>query len=273
MRDDPRRYPSRVLATDDQGAGTPPADPDPSRRVSSSSKRAATARRRAIVGGIAALVIAGGAVFLFTGGGEDGPGGFLGDIIDEGPETPDFAFEVRRVVPESTTATQSSELQREADAVAEEVKATLDELYFDGYVEADTWGDFGEIEALFDDEARDQAEADLDTLTLGTAGSETYTFVTPEEGTLVIDVLTDHGDRPVQALAFVKFRGVAEGDDGSFTEVRSDGSFFLRHTGGGWKIYAYRIDRDDRPGRAPAESGSATPSTAASSTDAAEAEG
>jgi hypothetical protein len=270
--DDPRRYPSRVLASEDHGAGTPPADPAPSRRVSSSSKRAATARRRAIVGGIAALVIAGGAVWLFTGGGSgDGPLGPLGDIIDSGPETPEFAFEVRRVVPESTTETRSSDLQREADDVADQVKATLDELYFDGFVETDTWGDFGEIEDLFDGEARAQAEADLDTLTLGTSGSETFTFVTPEGGSLVIDVLTDQGDRPVQALAFVKFRGVAEAEDGSLTEVRSDGSFFLHHVEGGWKIYAYRIERGDRPARAPSETGSATAS--ASPADDGEAEG
>ena len=260
VSDDLRRYPSRVLATEDPGAGTPSADPTSSRRVSSSSKRAATARRRAIVGGVAALVIAGGAVWLFTGGDGDGPLGPIKDIIDGGPETPAFAFEVRRVVPESTTETRSSDLQREANDVADQIKATLDELYFDGFVEADTWGDFGEIEELFDEEARAQAEADLDTLTLGTTGSETFTFLTPEEGTLVIDVLTDQSDRPVQALAFVKFRGVAEGDDGSFTDIRSEGSFFLRHAEGGWKIYAYRIDRGDRPGRAPAGSGSATAS-------------
>jgi len=219
-------------------------------------------RRRAIVGGIAALVIAGGGVLLFTGGGEDIIDAIPG--VDTGPETPEFAFEVRKVVPETTTETKSSSLKKEADAVGDDVKATLDELYFDGFVEADTWGDFGEVEGLFDETARDQAEADLDTLTLGASGSETFTFVTPDEGTLMIDVLTDEGDRPVQALAFVKFRATAEGDDGSFTEVRSAGSFFLRHASGGWKIYSYRVERADRPSEAPEASATATSSASAS---------
>lgn len=216
------------------------------------------------MGGIAALVIAGGGVLLFTGGGEDIIDALPG--VDTGPETPGFAFEVRKVVPETTTETKSSSLKKDAEAVADEVKGTLDALYFAGFVEADTWGDFGEIEGLFDETARDQAEADLDTLTLGPSGSETFTFVTPDEGTLVIDVLTDEGDRPVQALAFVKFRATAEGDDGSFSELRSTGSFFLRHAGGGWKIYSYRVERDDRPTDAPADS--ATPTATATSPEA-----
>jgi hypothetical protein len=260
VADHRRRYPSRDLATEDSGNG--PTEADPSRRVSSSSKRATTARRRAIVGGIAALAIAGGAVFLFSGGG-DGPGGVLGGIIpgDDGPETPDFTFEVKKVVPETTTETPSKQLKKEAEGVADEVKTTLDELYFDGYVESETWGDFGEIEELFEETARDKAETDLDTLTLGASGSETFAFVQPDDGTLVIDVLTDEGDRPVQALAFVKFRGTAEGEDGTYTEVRSTGSFFLRHADGGWKIYSYRVERADRPTHPP--EGSGTPSASA----------
>ncbi|HSL11731.1 MAG TPA: hypothetical protein VLA82_10505 [Actinomycetota bacterium] len=243
------------MATQDHGDGAGQGA-EPASRVSSSSKRAATARRRAIVGGVVAVLVAGGAAFLLTGG-EDGP---LGPVLpgDDGPETPAFAFTVRRVIPETTTTTKAADLKKEADDVAGRVKATLDELYFDGFVESDTWGDFGEIEGLFDGEARAQAETDLDTLTLGASGSETFSFVQPDEGTVAIDVLTDHADRPVQALAFVKFSAVAERDDGSFTQVRSTGSFFLRHTGGGWKIYSYRVERTDRPTDAPAATASAS---------------
>lgn len=252
------------MSSDDQTGR--PADPA-SRRVSSSSKRAAVARRRAIVGGLAALVIAGGAVLLFTGGDEILPDFVPG--VDQGPETPKFAFGVKRVVVETTTATKSSSLAKEAKAAAKDVKATLDELYFDGYVEHDAWGDFGEIEKLFAEDARAQAEADLDTLTLGEAGAEAYVFVEPDEGTLAIQVLADGADRPTQAIATVRFGGTAEGDDGAFTEVRSLGSYFLRADGGGWTIYAYRVDRTERP--ADGSSPSATSSASASPT--AEAEG
>jgi hypothetical protein len=261
VTDHPHRYPSRVLATD-PGNGPTQADPS-ARRASSSSKRASTARRRAIVGGLAALVIAGGAVWLFTGGGDgDGP---LGGILpgDDGPATPEFAFAVKKVAPQTTSETPSRDLEKEAKAVAGEVTSTLDELYFDGFVEHDTWGDFGEIEGLFDEQARGQAEADLDTLTLGASGAETYTFVQPDEGTVAIEILADQGDRAVQAIANVKFRGTAEADDGSFTEVKSTGSFFLRHGDGGWKIFSYRVERADKPTDAPS-SASATASASSS---------
>ena len=69
----------------------------------------------------------------------------------------------------------------------------------------DSWGDFGAIEELFDRKARAQAEADLDTLTLGIDAADTYEFVEPDHGQLAIDVLTGLSDKPAIALAFVKF--------------------------------------------------------------------
>lgn len=261
---DRRRYPSRGLSTEPETSRPSEANSTP-RRVSSSSKRAAVARRRAIVIAIAALVLAGAGVYLLTGGRDgDGLGGIIGD---PGPPTPEFAFELKRVVPETTSETPSRQLRNEAGEVADGVKSTLDELYYDGFVEHDTWGDFGEIEELFDGGARDQAEADLDTITLGASGSETYTFLRPARGTVVVDVLTDPADRPVLALASVRFVGTAEAEDGTFTSVRSSGSFFLRHVEGGWKIYAYRVERDDRSAKGPSASGSATATASATASE------
>ena len=120
-----------------------------------------------------------------------------------------------------------------------------------GFVEPDTWGDFGAIEGLFDKEALETAEADLDTLTLGETAGDTYTFVQPDKGVLVIDVLTDQGDKPVEALADALFVATAEADDGTFTKVMSSGSFFLHRIDGDWKIYAYEVERNDKPTQAP----------------------
>jgi len=217
------------------------------------------------VGGVVALLVAGGAVALFTGGDDGGPFIDLPGLGNDEPETPEFAFEVRKVVPETTSATKAKELIDPARKVADQVKAVLDTLYVQGFVEPDAWGDFGAIEQTFDDDARAQAETDLDALTLGAAGAETYSFLQPERGVLVVDVLTDEGDAPVQALAFASFTGLAEGPDGAFTQIQSKASFFLHKVDGEWRIYSYRVDRKDRPAEAPATSTPAgSPSEAAS---------
>ena len=216
------------------------------------------------MGGVLALVVAGGAVALLSGGDD----GILGDLpipgVDEGPETPDFAFEVRRVVPQTTTETPGSKVKKDAADAGDDVKATLDALYVGGFVEPDSWGDFGAIEELFDKEALDRAEADLDTLTLGETAGDTYSFVQPDKGVLVIDVLTDQGDKPVQALASALFVATAEADDGTFTKVMSTGSYFLHRIDGDWKIYAYEVERSDKRTEAP---GSESASTSGSPTD------
>lgn len=217
------------------------------------------------MGGVVALLVAGGAVALLTGGDDGGPLIDLPGLGNDEPETPEFAFEVRKVVPETTSATKAKELINPARKVADQVKAVLDTLYVQGFVEPDTWGDFGAIEQTFDDDARAQAEADLDALTLGTAGAETYSFLQPERGVLVVDVLTDEGDAPVQALAFASFSGLAEGPEGAFTLIQSKASFFFRKVDGEWRIYSYRVDRKDKPTEAPATSTpTGSPSEAAS---------
>ena len=210
------------------------------------------------MGGAVALLVAGGAVALFTGGDDGGPLIDLPVLGNDDPETPEFAFEVRKVVPETTSETKAKELIDTARKVADQVKVVLDTLYLQGYVEPDTWGDFGSIEGTFDEAARQQARADLDAITLGAAGAETYSFLQPERGTLVVDVLTDEGDAPVQALAFATFSGLAEGPEGTFTEIQSKASFFLHKVDGEWRIYSYRVKRKDRPAQAPA---TATPSS------------
>ena len=56
--------------------------------------------------------------------------------------------------------------------------------------------------------------------------------------------------------AEVQFLADAQGKDNTTTEITSTGSFFLRQVDGVWKIYAYRVDRDDQAGAAPSPSGS-----------------
>jgi len=243
------------LATPQTTEG-PPA-PAPSRSAAA-AKRSATARRRAIVGAVVALLVAGGAAILFTGGGDEILEALPG--VEPSRPTPEFAFEVKKVVPETTTSTLPRDVAKDVEAIADDVRSTLDALYVGGFVDPDAWGDFGAIEGLFDGAARSQAEGDLDTLTLGAGAGDAYDFVQPEGGVLVIDVLTDAKDAPVLALAAVKFVATAEGTDGSFTQVRSAGTFFLRRDGRDWTITSWRVDRSDRPTEAPT---SASPSPAA----------
>jgi hypothetical protein len=240
-------------------------------RATASSARSTTTRRRIVVGALVTLLAAGGIGVLLAGGADGG--GILpnlpviGDDVDDERPTPAFAFTLRKTVPQRTSSTKIEDLVGPAEKAAKQVKATLDGLYVAGFVEPDSWGDFGSIRDAFDAEARDRAEADLDTLTLGSDGAARYDYVEPERGTLVVYVLTDRRDSPVQALAVVTFIGAAEGPDGTYARVRSKGSYFLRKTDGVWAIYSYRVQRTDRPTEAPeasASPGSASPTVEAS---------
>lgn len=212
------------------------------------------------MGALVTLLVAGGIAVVLAGG-TDGDGilpnlPLIGDDVDDERPTPAFAFTLRKTVPQRTSSTKIEDLVGPAQKAAKQVKATLDGLYVAGFVEPDTWGDFGPIEEAFDAEARDRAQADLDTLTLGTDGAARYEYVEPEKGTLMVYVLIDERDAPVQALALVNFIGAAEGPDSTYARVRSKGSYFLRKTDGVWAIYSYRVQRADRPTEAPDASAS-----------------
>jgi hypothetical protein len=200
-------------------------------------RKAARWQRIAAVAAVVALAVVAGLLLL---GGDDGViPGFGGD----GPDG--YRFELRRVSASTFGDSRREKVQAVAEDAAGNVKETLDQLYLVAFVDPDSWGDYDEAFALFDAPAAASAEQDVDVLTLGSDASEEYDRLRPATGTVAIVVLTDARDRPVSAIATVDFRADAELKDGTSTSVRSEGSYFLHPGGDGWRIYAYRITRDE----------------------------
>jgi hypothetical protein len=209
------------------------------------ARRATAWRRGAAVAGVVALAAV--AAFLLLGG--DVPG-----IDGERAGPGEFSFVLKKVKAAPTSNTPPADLQDEAELAGADVKATMDELYFFAYVDSDSWGDYGSAYDLFDDTASTRAEKDTDVLTLGSTANELYRAVTPRPATIRIVVLTDRKDAPASAVAQVFFRADADLKDGSSSVLTSSGSFFLRKAEGGWRIYAYRVDRDEQPAERPSPS-------------------
>jgi hypothetical protein len=190
-----------------------------------------------VVGVIALVVVAG---FLLLGGDDLLPGG------DGGTDAPgDFSFQLQQVGASTFSDTPAGELRTVARDAGDGVKATMDEFYFRAFVDAGSWGEYGDAFALFDRAAAARAEEDTDILTLGASAGEEYERLEPTLGTLTIVVLMDGNDRPVTAIAEVEFAADAELTDGSRTVVASSGSYFLRRAGDAWRIFAYRLTREE----------------------------
>ena len=210
-----------------------------------------------VIGGIVALAVIGGVAFLLT---RDG-GAFS---IFSGSGTLPVTFDVTKVSVETTTTTKTKAVMDAANGAADQVKTQLEALYFNAYVDPDTWGDPGELEDLFTEDALAKVKDDVATLTIGEHANDEYDFVTPTKGKLKVRVLTDAGDQPAQAIATVAFVARAEHDDRSFTRISSDGSYFFKRIDGEWKIFAFRVAKNEKVTEAPKPSASgsisATPS-------------
>lgn len=183
------------------------------------------------------VVVAG---FLLLGG--DVP--LIGDS-DHGASG--YSFDLNRVKASPISDTKAADLQDVAEDAGADVKATMDELYFQAFVDEGAWGDYGALYELFEGKAATNAERDTDALTLGATADEVYRSIEPTVGTLTVTVLTDGRDRPATAIAEVDFRAEAQRRDGSSTTVSSAGSFFLRPVDGEWRVFAYRLTRDEEP--------------------------
>lgn len=162
---------------------------------------------------------------------------------------PTTTFEFQEVqVRAQTTGKPGAGPGSDAERAAREVEFVMNTLYTVAFADQVHWGDYGDAWALFEAGTARQAQADVETLTLGAAASDLYETLTPEQGDsrLAIAVLTDARKSPVSAIAQVDFSAVAELIDGNVTAINSDGVYFLRRSGGEWLIYGYRTDRSER---------------------------
>jgi hypothetical protein len=216
-------------------------------RGADAARRRVIARRRAAVAlGVVTLLVIGG--FLLLGGDGSGPS-------DDGPQSP-FSFALGNVKALPITRTPPADLKDTARDAGVGIKATMDELYFRAFVDQSSWGDYGAAFALFDGRAASSAQTDAEILTLGLAANDDVEALDTPGGTLRISVLTDKKDAPVTAIAEVEFQANAQRKDGTSTQIVSLGSFFLRQVEGAWRIFAYRVDRDDQAAGGTTPSGS-----------------
>lgn len=183
---------------------------------------------------------------------------FGGDVslIDEPSGPGEFSFALGNVQASPITDTPPPQLKDIAREAGASIKETMDELYFRAFVDSSSWGDYAAAFELFEGEAAASAELDTEVLTLGPTANDDFEAMASPSGTLTIAVLTDKKDVPVTAVAEVQFLADAQRKDGTSTEISSSGSFFLRQVDGAWRIYAYRVDRDDQAAEEPSPTGS-----------------
>jgi hypothetical protein len=209
-------------------------------------RRAAARWRIAIAVAVVALLAIGG--FLLFGG--DVP------LIDEPSGPGEFSFDLGNVQASPITDTPPPQLKDIAREAGASIKETMDELYFRAFLDSSSWGDYAAAFELFEGEAAASAEVDTEVLTLGPTANDDFEAMASPSGTLTIAVLTDKKDVPVTAVADVQFLADAQRKDGTSTEISSSGSFFLRQVDGAWRIFAYRVDRDDQAAGEPSPTGS-----------------
>jgi hypothetical protein len=232
----------------DQPSAAEPARRSRTDRNGDAARRRATARWRAAIAVVVVALLAIGGFLVF--------GGNVPLIDDGSGARGGFGFDLMSVQASATSHTQLSQLRDTIQEAGTGVKATMDELYFRAFVDTGSWGDYDAAYELFDGQAAARAEVDAEVLTLGLTANDDYEALRPTTGTLSIAVLTDPKDVPTTAIAEVRFEADAERTDGTSAQISSNGSYFLHQVDGAWRIFAYRVDRDDRAVEEPSPTGS-----------------
>jgi hypothetical protein len=214
-----------------------------------------------IVGGIVAVVIAGIAIVLLVGGGS-GAGGLLpGGDGDDGPVTPEFAFQLDKVLAVPTRANVlPEELKPDAQPAADEVTVLMNTLFLEAFLDVDNWqtGTYDEIWSLFEAAAAAEAQAAAGTLTAGTGAGDAFGAIDPGYASLKAKVLLNHQDEPVSVVAVVTFRATGRGQDGApDVLMRSNGEYIFQRVDGEWRIVSFHVQRNDE------EQAAASPSPSA----------
>jgi hypothetical protein len=181
------------------------------------------------------LAVGAGAVWFF----------FLRDGL--GRSVPEFSFELRQVKGAAVGGPPPEETLQEG---GEAVRTTLDALYVAGFVDPGKWedGTFPEALEQFDEVAAQQAEDDLQFLTLGDEATEIRS-IDPALGTLSIRFLVDAEENLTAAVATTKFVADGQYRDGEPLSVRHGGAFYLRpEEDGRWLIVGYDVSGEVKPG-------------------------
>jgi LCP family protein required for cell wall assembly len=163
------------------------------------------------------------------------------------PSAPAFELSVR-VRDVHATGVESGVRPRDLRTPTRAIRSTMTELYSIGFVDSAAWqgGAFPSLFRLFAGDARRAAEQDLQRLTLGREARE-LDAVEPTNASVSIDFLADAAERPLVAVADMRFAGVGlRGDERR--RIRQQAEYTLRKRNGGWRIVGYdAVDRTVEP--------------------------
>jgi len=212
-----------------------------------------------IAGVIIALVVIGGLWFLFGRGNDS-----VIQLPGSEPVVPTFSF--KTVVPKYEAIAahlDKKKLEKAAKHAAPTIDHVTTQFLQAGYVNPDGWGDAGSINDFFTDDAKQQVDANIDTLTLGKNASDTVDTFTPSKkgNTIKVTSLIDGNLNVIRAAAEFTFKGTTANADGTTSKVTVTGTLFLVPDGNDWKIESFHINREEKPHKASSASASASGAT------------
>lgn len=213
------------------------------------NRRSNRSRRAALIAPAVLVTLCVGAFLAIrAGAGPDppGPGPSPTSRPSEAPAT--FSFILGDVVPVGGTAV-GSDPDTAADEAASQAAAAITRLYSEAFLRPENWrsGTFVTVWPMFDADAADAARTDVEVLTAGTSAGDRFAAIDPSLAELDVEVLTLEDARPTLLLASVRFAAIATETTGETLQIVSSGDYFLRRAGDGWRVVAFRVDRDDRP--------------------------
>jgi hypothetical protein len=237
----------------------------PARASSPQKRRPSKATKRRLpfaVVIVPVVLVAGGSIAIFALKGGSIPG------LSNGPDnsTPAFDFRPGKTIAISTSeSVQTKDLQAAAAQTATEATPVIDALFTQAFLNPENWRNGSYDSALegFDDAARTSAEKQIETLTLGKTAGDTYNTVSPGKSKLWFRVLFDADSTPRTVVAVVRFHALGKRTDGTYTDIAAHAQFFMHDTGDGWKIFSFKVGRDDHettPPPGPSGSPSTSPS-------------
>jgi hypothetical protein len=237
----------------------------PARASSPQKRRPSKASKRRLpfaVVIVPVVLVAGGSIAIFALKGGSIPG------LSNGPDdsTPAFDFRPGKTIAISTSeSVKTKDLQAAAAQTATEATPVIDDLFTQAFLTPENWRNGSYDAALegFDDAARSSAEKQIETVTLGAKAGDTYDTVSPAKSKLWFRVLFDADSTPRTVVAVVRFHALGKRTDGTYTDIAAHAQFFMHDTGDGWKIFSFKVGRDDHettPPPGPSGSPSTSPS-------------
>jgi hypothetical protein len=239
---------------------------DPPVTANRAERRSAGKRRFPLALVIVPVVLVAAGVLVILALQGNGAGGIIGTITGgnhEDDTVPPFDFtQAKTGVVATTENADADAMATQAESVTADITPMLDDLYTNAFLDPTKWraGDYEEIFGIFAPDALADAQAGIETLTLGATAGDVYERVTPKRGTIKYRVLFDQDGNPATVVATVTFSALGQRQDGTYTAIVSSGEYFFSDEGG-WKVTAFTVSRADHETKAPP---SPTPSASGS---------